>query len=149
MSLPLLCRRVPTRVLGQTDLVERSRSKGRGSVGLSQDRFDSRRHPGQAPPSRPATVSQRARSGVTRHSKHASTVGNQSDVRNLPWVVRRHRVESSSPASLYADSQGAGHGPPSLFRAVFSDENRPQRTLRLVPLPATVSRSLQHHPARI
>ena len=131
-----------------TSKEDRSRSKGRGSVGLSQDRFDSRRQPAQTPPSRPATVSPCARSGVIRHSKHARTVGNQSDGRNLPWLVRRHRVESSSPASLYADSQGAGHGPPSLLRAVFSDENRPQRTLRLAPPPATVSRSLEQHPAR-
>lgn len=89
----------------------------------------------------------RTRSGVTKHSKHARTVGNQSDVRNLPWLVRRHRVESSAPVGLYADLHGAGHVPPKLLRAFFSNENRPQRTLRLAPPPATVSRSLQQHPA--
>ena len=97
---------------------------------------------------RPAAVSPRARSGVTRRPKHARTVGNQSAVRKLLWLVRRHCVESSAPVRLYADSHGAGHVPPSLLRAVFSNVNRPQRTLRLAPPPATVSRSLEQHPAR-
>ena len=150
MSLPLLCRKVPTRVLGQTDIV--------GRIAAAAEAEDQRgcRNTASIPaatPSKHRRVGQqqspRARSGFTRHSKHARTVGNQSDVRNLPWLVRRHRVESSSPVSLYADSQGSGHAPPSLLRAVFSDANRPQRTLRLgPPPPATVSRSLEQHPAR-
>jgi len=71
--------------------------------------------PGQALPGRQAAVLPHARSGFTGHSKHASTVGNQPAVRNLPTLVRRPRVELPSLVSLYADSHRAGHDPPSLL----------------------------------
>ena len=84
--------------------------------------------------------SHRARSSLTKHSKLARTAGNQSAIRNLPWLVRRHRVESSAPVSLCAGSHGAGHVPPSLLRAVFFNENRLQRTGRL-PRPSHATSS--------
>ena len=71
--------------------------------------------PGPALPGRPAAVLPHARSGFTGHSKHARTVPNQPAVRNLPTLVRRHRVELPSPVSLYADSHRAGDGSPSLL----------------------------------
>ena len=102
MSVPYLHRRVPTGVLGQTDMVGvgRSRAQGWGSVGFGQVRFDSRRRPRQVPPGRPRAALPHARSGVTGRSKQASTMRNQSAVRNLLWLVRRPSVESSSPVSL-------------------------------------------------
>ena len=71
--------------------------------------------PGQSLPGGPAAVLPHTRSGFTGHTKHARTVGNQPAVRNLPTLVRRHRVELPWPVSLYADSHRAGHDPPSLL----------------------------------
>ena len=88
--------KVPTVVPVQTDMVEAGRTATVGNQSGSRKTASiPAAAPGQAPPSTPSAALPHTRSSVSGHSKHACTVRNQSAIRNVPWPVRHHCVESS------------------------------------------------------
>ena len=129
-------------------MVKVARCQGRGSVGIAQDRFESRHRPG-ANAARQASSTRIARSERLHWAFETRTYRDES--------VGRPELALVRPASLCrvvlagksvceparSRTRSAESASSSLFL-----ENRPRRTARLASPSATVSRALQQYPAR-
>ena len=125
-----------------------ARCQGRESVGLAQDRFDSRHRLG-------ASATRQASSGLTAGAERLhwafetrtyrdESVGRPELALVRPASLCRVVLTGKSvcgPARSRTRSAGSASSSPFL-------ENRPRRTGRLASTSATVSRSLQQHPVR-